>query len=91
MYFKELLYVFKTTIKVEGMMCNMCEAHVNDAVRAAVSSSKVNSSHKKGITEVITEKEPDETVLREAVEKDGYKVLGITTEPYEKKGLFGRK
>ena len=83
--------MFKTTIKIEGMMCNMCEAHVNDAVRAAVSASKVNSSHKKGITEVITEKEPDETVLREAVEKDGYKVLGITTEPYEKKGLFSRK
>ena len=26
----------KTIIKVEGMMCGMCEAHVNDAVRAAV-------------------------------------------------------
>ena len=35
--------MFKTTIKIEGMMCNMCEAHVNDAVRAAVSASKVNS------------------------------------------------
>ncbi len=25
--------MFKTTMKVEGMMCGMCEAHVNDAVR----------------------------------------------------------
>ena len=83
--------MFKTTIKIEGMMCNMCEAHVNDAVRSAVSASKVNSSHKKGITEVITDKEPDETVIREAIEKDGYKVLEISTEPYEKKGIFGRK
>lgn len=88
---KGVIYMFKTTIKIEGMMCNMCEAHVSDAVRAAVSASKVNSSHKKGITEVITDKEPDEKVIREAIEKDGYKVLGITTEPYEKKGLFGRK
>ena len=83
--------MFKITAKVEGMMCGMCEAHVNEAVRAAVSAEKVTSSHKKGITELITEKEPDEKVLREAVEKDGYKVLGITTEPYEKKGLFGKK
>ena len=83
--------MFKTVIKIEGMMCGMCEAHVNDAVREAVSANKVNSSHKKGVTELITETEPDEKALREAVEKDGYKVLGITTEPYEKKGLFGRK
>ena len=79
--------MFKTVIKIEGMMCGMCEAHVNDAIHA----EKVNSSHKKGITEVMTEKEPDEAAIREAVEKDGYKVLGITTEPYEKKGLFSRK
>ncbi|MBR1432689.1 ATPase P [Ruminococcus sp.] len=81
----------KTTMKIDGMMCGMCEAHVNDAIRAAVSPKKVNSSHSKGITEIISESELDSAVLREAVEKDGYKVLDITSEPYEKKGLFGRK
>ena len=83
--------MFRTVIKIEGMMCGMCEAHVNDAVRAAVSPEKVKSSHKKGTTELITEKEPDKNALREAVEKDGYKVLDISTEPYEKKGIFGIK
>ncbi len=78
-------------MKIDGMMCGMCEAHVNDAIRAAVSPKKVNSSHSKGITEIISESELDSAVLREAVEKDGYKVLDITSEPYEKKGLFGRK
>ncbi|MBQ6169945.1 MULTISPECIES: heavy-metal-associated domain-containing protein [Ruminococcus] len=81
----------KTIMKIDGMMCGMCEAHVNDAIRAAVSPKKVNSSHSKGITEIISESELDSAVLREAVEKDGYKVLDITSEPYEKKGLFGRK
>ncbi|WP_028520130.1 heavy-metal-associated domain-containing protein [Ruminococcus flavefaciens] len=81
----------KTIMKIDGMMCGMCEAHVNDAIRAAVSPKKVNSSHSKGITEIISENELDSAVLREAVEKDGYKVLDITSEPYEKKGLFGRK
>ena len=81
----------KTIMKIDGMMCGMCEVHVNDAIRAAVSPKKVNSSHSKGITEIISESELDSAVLRDAVEKDGYKVLDITSEPYEKKGLFGRK
>ena len=25
----------KTTVEVSGMMCGMCEAHINDAVRKA--------------------------------------------------------
>ena len=81
----------KTIIKIDGMMCNMCEAHVNDAIRGAFSPKKVNSSHSKGITEVISEKELDSAALKELIEKDGYKVLDITSEPYVKKGLFGLK
>lgn len=81
----------KTIIKIEGMMCNMCEAHVNDAIRGAVSPKKVTSSHSKGITEVISENELDKSALTEVIEKDGYKVLDITSEPYVKKKLFGFK
>ena len=33
----------KTIVKVEGMMCGMCESHVNDAIRAAFNVKKVNS------------------------------------------------
>ena len=25
----------KTVLKIDGMMCGMCEAHVNDAIRNA--------------------------------------------------------
>ena len=79
----------KTIMKIDGMMCNMCETHVNDAIRNAVKVKKVESSHSKGETEIISEDALDEAKLREVVEKDGYKVLGITSEPYEKKGLAG--
>ena len=77
----------KTVMKIDGMMCGMCEAHVNDAIRNALKVKKVTSSHSKGETEIITEEAPDETLLRETVEKTGYKVLAVTSEPYEKKGL----
>lgn len=83
----------KTVIKIDGMMCGMCESHVNDAIRNAMNVTKVSSSHAKGETEVIAETALDEAKLREIIEKDGYKVLDITTEPYEKKGfsLFKKK
>ena len=80
-------------MKIDGMMCGMCEAHVNDAVRNAVKVKKVSSSHRSGESVIVTDDVPDEAKLREAVEKTGYKVLGITSEPYEKKGfsLFRKK
>ena len=40
--------MIKTTVKVDGMMCGMCESHVNDAVRKAFHVDKVTSSHSKG-------------------------------------------
>ena len=39
--------MIKTTLKIEGMMCSMCEAHINDVIRKAVpGAKKVSSSHK---------------------------------------------
>lgn len=85
--------MIKTILKIDGMMCGMCEAHMNDAVRNAFKVKKVNSSHSKGETEIISENALDEAMLRETVEKTGYKLLDISSEPYEKKGLslFGKK
>ena len=80
--------MIKTTLKIDGMMCGMCEAHMNDAIRAAFRVKKVTSSHAKGETVIISEDAPDETKLRETVAATGYTLCGIASEPYEKKGLF---
>ncbi|MBQ6529932.1 MAG: hypothetical protein IJP94_05520 [Clostridia bacterium] len=79
----------KTTAKIDGMMCGMCEAHMNDAVRKDFDVKKVTSSHKKGETVIISENPIDEAKLTAAVEATGYKLLSVSSEPYEKKGLFG--
>ena len=81
----------KTTLAIDGMICGMCESHVNDAVRAAASVKKVSSSHKKGICEIVSDAPPDEAALRGAIEATGYHVLSYRSEPFEKKGFFGRK
>lgn len=80
--------MIKTTLKIEGMMCGMCEAHMNDAIRAAFKVKKVTSSHAKGETVVISEEPLDEEKLRETVKATGYTLGDIASEPYEKKGLF---
>ena len=82
--------MWKYTIRVEGMMCAMCESHVNDAVRKAFPVKKVTSSRSRNETTVIAEAELDETALGAAISATGYDVGEIRKETYEKKGLFGR-
>lgn len=78
------------TLKIDGMMCGMCESHVNDAVRRAFPVKKVTSSHSKGETVILTEADIPEEALRRAIGETGYTVLAVQSSPYEKKGLFGR-
>jgi copper chaperone CopZ len=80
--------MLKIVLKIDGMMCGMCESHINDAVRGAFKVKKVTSSHSKGETVIITEQDIDENDLRNTIEKTGYKVISVTKEPYMKKGLF---
>ncbi len=80
--------MFKTTLRIEGMACAMCEGHINDAVRRAVPAKKVTSSHKRGETVIITEDAVDEAALHAAIDPTGYVIKGILSEPYEKKSLF---
>ena len=81
--------MWKYTVDVQGMMCGMCEAHTNDAVRKAFSVKKVTSSHSKGQTVILTEQELDEDLLKKTIKDLGYDVGGIQKVPYHKKGLFG--
>ncbi len=79
----------KITLGVDGMMCNMCEAHVNEAIRNAFTVKKVSSSHKKGLTEIVAEEEIPEEKLSAVIGETGYKLTSYQSEPYQKRGLFG--
>lgn len=81
----------KTTLKIDGMMCGMCEAHINDAIRkAAPGAQKVKSSHSKGESTFVTEQEIDESKIIAAIAETGYTVQSVNTEQYTKKflGIF---
>ena len=81
--------MLEITLKIDGMACGMCEAHVNDAIRQAFKVKKVSSSHSKGETVIIAEEIDDERI-REVIEKTGYKLVEIQKAPYEKRGLFAK-
>lgn len=76
------------TIKIDGMMCGMCESHVNDAIRRAFPVKKVTSSHAKGQTVILTEQPIDADALRSVIDGTGYTVLSVEQALYEKKGIF---
>jgi len=77
----------KTTLKIEGMACSMCEAHINDVVRRTVpDAQKVKSSYKKGECSFLSERSPDEEALRRAISQTGYGLLSLAVEDAGTKG-----
>ena len=79
----------QTTIGIDGMQCEMCEAHVNEAIRKAFPEIKeVRSSHRKKTTRILSNEVIDENALRSVIASTGYEFLSCKSEPYQPKGLF---
>ena len=82
--------MIKTTLKIDGMMCGMCESHINDAIRNSFDVKKVNSSHTKGKTVIVSKEALDEDEIKSVIDKTGYELQSVSSEELEeKKGLFG--
>ena len=79
----------RTTMKVSGMICGMCESHVNDAIRNAFSVKKVSSSRNKGETVILSETPLDPDRLKQVVNATGYIVLSVESEEITQKSVFG--
>ena len=77
--------MYQTTLKIDGMMCGMCESHINDTIRKAAPVKKVTSSHTKGEAVVLTDEPLDIEAVKAAVHATGYEVTDASSVPYEKK------
>ena len=81
--------MIKTILKIDGMMCSMCEAHINDVIRRTVpGAKKVSSSHTRGQASFLTEEAVDGNRLKEAIAAMGYTCTDVKEEPYVKRGWF---
>ncbi len=65
------------TLKIEGMMCGHCEAHVKKALEALEGVSQASVSHEAKTAVVTLEGDVSEETLRQAVVDQGYKVTEI--------------
>lgn len=79
----------KIILTIDGMHCSMCESHVLDAIRKSMpEAKKLSANHKKGLVCFVVDEETKPDSAIEAIQKEGYKVLSIKDEPYEKKDFF---
>lgn len=65
------------TLKIEGMMCGHCEAHVKKALEGLDAVTQAQVSHESGTAVVTLSGEISEDVLRQTVADQGYKVTDI--------------
>ena len=79
----------RIVVRVDGMMCGMCESHINDAIRRAFKVKKVISSHSKGRTEIVTPEDIDDAELKRVINDTGYDFVSAEHGEYVKRGLFG--
>ena len=82
--------MWKYTVAVDGMMCNMCEAHTNDAIRKNFDVKKVTSDHSKKQTVIFCEDDLKPESLNRVISELGYTMGDVRKEP-AKKGLLGWK
>ena len=66
-------------VKVDGMMCSHCQAHVQKALAAIDGVSAVEVSLEDKQATVTLDKDVDDQVLMDAVTEAGYTPLGCTT------------
>ena len=71
----------KTVLKIDGMMCGMCEAHMNDLIRKNFKVKKVTSSAKDGETVIISDAELDIPWAKKQIKDIGYEMVDYTREP----------
>ena len=67
----------KMQIKVKGMMCSHCEAHVKKALEAIDGIDSAVASHEKNLVTITNSKAVDEALIRNAITDAGYEYEGI--------------
>lgn len=68
---------YQYVIKIDGMRCGACEAHVNNLINKKFNVKKVKSSHLFKKSKIQSDEPLDKNKLRNAIEEDGYIVLDI--------------
>ena len=64
-------------IRVNGMMCAHCEAHIKKALEGIDGISEATASHEDSLVTITNSKPVEESVIKAAVEEAGYEYAGV--------------
>ena len=67
----------ETILEIDGMMCPMCESHINDAIRNNFNVKSVRSSHKTGVCRIQSQEDLDHERLEAVIKETGYQLKEI--------------
>ncbi len=76
MHKKEEIKIMPRTVKIEGMMCQHCVKHVNDALTKLGLKAEVSLENK----QAVVSGDASDEAIKEAVKEAGYEVVGISHE-----------
>ena len=75
--------MYKVTVKIDGMMCGMCEAHICDTLRKTFpEAKKIKASRKRGEATFVSEDAVDEEKLKKCVSDTGYTPVSVSVVSY---------
>lgn len=72
--------MYKITVRVDGMMCEMCEMHVTEAIKEAFPVKEVTTSRTDGTSVILTDEAISDDALQAALDDAGYQFVSATTE-----------
>ena len=64
-------------VKVNGMMCEHCEAHVKKALEAIDGVDEAVASHEENMVTITASKAIDDATIKAAIEEAGYGYAGV--------------
>ena len=63
-------------LKVEGMVCEGCEARVQNVLKNIDGVEEVIANHNEKTVKIVASQSVDENILKEAIEDLGFEVIG---------------
>lgn len=76
-----MIIMLKVTVKIDGMMCGMCEAHICDALRNAFpGAKKVKASRKRSEASFVTDVPVNEESIKRVISNTGYTPVSISVQ-----------
>ena len=78
----------KYVLGIDGMLCGMCELHVEEAIAKVIKIKKAKASRFKKQVVVFTELNLDQEDFKKVLDQTGYRITSFERMPAIKK-LFG--